>query len=60
MVVAQMVWRSLSTPEGHGSNQVIGKIVLLNIYCQLYRKDKNKEKEAGNGPFKKCLEREIL
>ena len=25
----------------------------LNIYCQLYRKDKNKQKEAGNGPLKK-------
>ena len=24
----------------------------LNIYCQLYYKDKNKEKEAWNGPFK--------
>ena len=25
---------------------------ILNIYCQLYsKKDKNKEKEAGNGPF---------
>ena len=24
---------------------------ILNIYCQLYWKDKNKEKEAGNGPF---------
>ena len=26
---------------------------ILNIYCQLYWKDKNKEKEAGNGPFLK-------
>ena len=24
---------------------------LLNIYCKLYWKDENKEKEAGNGPF---------
>ena len=23
---------------------------ILNIYCQLYWKDQNKEKEAGNGP----------
>ena len=23
----------------------------MNIYCQLYWKDENKEKEAGNGPF---------
>ena len=27
--------------------------IILNIYCQLYWKDENKEKEAGNGPFKK-------
>ena len=26
---------------------------ILNIYCQLYRKDENEEKEAGNGSFKK-------
>ena len=26
---------------------------ILNINCQLYWKDENKEKEAGNGPFKK-------
>ena len=26
---------------------------ILNIYCQLSWKDENKEKEAGNGPFKK-------
>ena len=26
---------------------------ILNIYCQLYWKDENKEKEAGNSPFKK-------
>ena len=33
---------------------------MSNIYRQLYWKDKNKEKEAGNGPFlkkeKSCLE----
>ena len=27
--------------------------IILNIYCQLYRKDENREKEAGNGPFLK-------
>ena len=26
--------------------------IILNIYCQLYWKDENKEKEAWNGPFK--------
>ena len=24
---------------------------IFNIYCQLYWKDENKEKEAGTGPF---------
>ena len=28
---------------------------ILNIYCQLYWKDENKEKEAGNGPFLKNI-----
>ena len=27
--------------------------IILNIYCLLYWKDENKEKEAENGPFKK-------
>ena len=32
------------------------KIILNIAYCQLYWKDENKEKEAGNGTFKKeCL-----
>ena len=26
---------------------------ILNVYCQLYWKEENKEKEAGNGPFLK-------
>ena len=25
--------------------------IILNVYCQLYRKDENKEKEALIGPF---------
>ena len=28
---------------------------ILNIFCQLYRKDENKEKEAGNGHLKAKL-----
>ena len=28
---------------------------MLNIYCQPYWKDKNKENEAGNGPFFKNI-----
>ena len=54
MVVAQLVERSLPISEVRGSNPVISK-KLLNIYCQLYWKDKNKENEAGNGPFFKKM-----
>ena len=46
--MAQIVERSLPPPEVRGSNPVIGN---LFVYCQLYSKDENKEKEAGNGPF---------
>ena len=55
VVVTQLVERSLPTPEVHSSNPVIGKLFYqhLSVYCQLYWKDKNKEKEAGNGQFKK-------
>ena len=53
VVVAHLVERSLPIPEVCSSNPVIGKKI-LNIYCQLYGKYENKEKEAGNGPlFKK-------
>ena len=31
------------------------KFILNIVYCELYRKDENKEKEAGNGPFLKTL-----
>ena len=49
--MAQLVEQSLPIAEVCGSNPVIGKKNILNIYCQLYWKDENKEKEAGNGPF---------
>ena len=29
----------------------LAKFILNNVYCQLYWKDENKEKEAGNCPF---------
>ena len=51
VVVAQLVEHSLLTTDVCGSNPVIGKIYIEH-YCELYLKDKNKEKEAGNGPFK--------
>ena len=55
MVVAQLVERSLPIPEDPGSNPVIGRKIiniehLYTVNCVL--KDENKEKEAGNGPFK--------
>ena len=50
VVLAQLVERSIPTPEVRGSNPVIGKIC---VYYQLYWKDENKEKEAWNGPFLK-------
>ena len=56
VVVAQLVERSLSIPEVGGSNPVIGKNLLISNICILstvYWKDKNKEKEAVNGPFLK-------
>ena len=57
-VVTQLVERLLPTPEVRGSNPVIGKLLYETfVYCQLYWKDENKEKEAGNGPF---FEKEIL
>ena len=31
--------------------QSLAKFILNIVYCQLNRKDENKEKEAGNGPF---------
>ena len=43
---------SAPTPEVHGSNPVISKLLYGTfVYCQLYWKDENKQKEAGNGPF---------
>ena len=57
MEVVQLVEWSLPTPEVRGSNPDIGK--LLSTNCTIKnKKDKNKEKEAGNGPsLKKLSER---
>ena len=49
---------------GRGGGQVVSVLALLQLsslnpvtvyICQLYLKDKNREKEAGNGPFVKHL-----
>ena len=50
VVVAE---RLLPTPEIRGSNPDMGNISNVFICQLLSRKDENKEKEAGNGPFKK-------
>ena len=50
VVVAQLAEWSLPTSEILGSNPDIGEILSTKLYN---RKDKNKSKEAGNGPSKK-------
>ena len=51
VVVAQLVEQSLPTPEGRGSNPVIGKNLMLDVYVQQFLKTKIKKKEPGIGPF---------
>ena len=57
VVVAQLVERSLPTPEIRGSNPVIGKLLYQTFNClstvSCIEKTKLKKKEAGNGPFLK-------
>ena len=56
VVVTQLVEFLLSIPEVRGLKPVIGKLLHRTlVYYELYRKDKNKEKEAGNGPFTKLI-----
>ena len=56
MVVAQYVERLLAILEVHGSNPVIGKIYIVHLFTvTCIEKTKIKNKEAGNGPFKKSL-----
>ena len=51
MVEAQLAERLLLTSEVCGSNPVISKLLKNIIYCFLYWKGNNKEKEAGHCPF---------
>ena len=52
VVVAALVERSIPTPEVPPfKSSHWQKNILNNVYLQLYGKYKNKEKEAGNGPF---------
>ena len=48
LVVAQLVERSLPTPDIRNSNSNMGKVLFTN--CKLNRIAENKEKEAGNVP----------
>ena len=50
VVVVQLVERLLPKPVIRSSNSVIG---IIYTHYELYWKDENKEKEAGNGLFKK-------
>ena len=60
MVVDQLVEHFLLTPEICGSNAHISKILPTNFIYQLYNiKDKNKEKEAGNGPSLKTQHSQV-
>ena len=58
MVVAQLVERSLPTPEIPGLNPNIGKFYLPIVH--LNRKYKNKEKEAKYGPSLKNYRNEMM
>ena len=52
VVVAQLVEQSLPTLDVRGSKPIFGKPLNRTfMFCQLYWKDKNKEKDAGNGRF---------
>ena len=53
--MAQLAERSLPTTEIRGSNPDISNILNIFIFQMLYRKDENKVKEAGTGPFKKTV-----
>ena len=55
--VAQLVEQWFSTPEIRGSNPVLGQILSTNG-TNKNRIDKNKEKEAGNGPSLKRKKKE--
>ena len=51
--VAQLTAQSLLIPEDPGLNPVIGNFYWTYLLLTVYRKDENKEKEAGMALFKK-------
>ena len=44
-------WAVASNSRGPSFESSHCQKFILNIYCQMYWKDENKEKEAWNGPF---------
>ena len=51
VMVAQLVIAVATNSRGPRFESSHQQKFILNIYCQLYSKDENKEKEAWNGPF---------
>ena len=49
--MAQLVERSLPTPNVRGSNPVIGKIDIEHFLSTVLKRRKEKKKEAGDGPL---------
>ena len=54
LVVVVISWQSSCFQHQRSAVriQTLAKIILNIVYCQLYLKNENKEKEAGNGPLK--------
>ena len=55
--MAELVEGLSLKPDVHGLNPVIIKIYIQHVYCSLYCKDDNKEKEEVNDPFKGFLDK---
>ena len=53
VVVAQLVVRSLPTPDYRGSNTVISYVIVVN--SKTFWKDKIKKKVSGDGPINKII-----
>ena len=55
MVAAQLVERSLPTPEIHGSNLVTGKILSTNCTIELQKRQKQRKRGREMPIFKKTF-----
>ena len=56
MVVAQLAERLLPMPKARGSNSVIGKFFIMNVFTVNCRKDEAKEKRPGKNHLKRYNE----